>query len=89
MAFLVLLPPSLDNKGINSGYLSFGLGYGFRLGSFKNPTINFQARYNQYIVDSSGLEGPQGSTITIRFMLSFNFNDRRKEYLDKISYKYE
>jgi len=75
-----------DSKGINSGYVSIGFGYGFRFGNYSNPTIGLQVRYNQYIFDTSGLNGPQGSTVTMRLSCSFAFGDYRKEYLEKYAY---
>jgi len=83
-------PPESDgnseDKGINSGMLTFGFSYDFRFEPLGNSSIGVQSRYNIFVFDSGDVKGPQGDTITLALSFKYSANDVRRTILKELDY---
>lgn len=77
-----------DNESINSFYFSPGLSIGLRPHKLGRIQFILQGRYHLFIADLGGLKGPQGNSISLRLVFSYNWKDPRKKYLEQLSYQF-
>ncbi len=85
-------PPDADqvysDKSISYFYFSPGFSFGWRPEKLGRTQFSLQGRYYIFLADLGELKGPRGNSLCLRFVLSYNLEDFRKQNLKRLSYKY-
>ena len=79
----------LGNKGINTGGLTVGAGYGLSPWSLGKVQFNIQMRYNQQLFEIGKIDAPTGSSFSLVLSTVLNTYSEISKILDFVKYQWE